>query len=62
MALLLASQASSDTIGLLFTYFFLFPALVTGLVVVIVVTAKGEKREDQKYDGRWGTKRPRVDD
>ncbi|MEA2150360.1 MAG: hypothetical protein QOD69_2190 [Solirubrobacteraceae bacterium] len=62
MNLVLASQASSDTIGLLFTYFFLFPALVTGLVVVIVVTAKGEKREDEKHAGRWGTERTRADD
>ena len=62
MTLVLASQASSDTIGLVFTYFVLMPAIVTGLIAVAVVTAKGEKREDAKYAGRWGTKRTRADD
>ena len=52
--LLLASQASFDTIGLAFTYFVLIPAILTGLIVVAVVTAKGEKREDEKHAGRWG--------
>jgi|GEM_PF-4780806 len=61
--LVLASQATTDTIGLVFTYFVLIPAILTGLIVVAVVTAKGEKREDQKHAGRWGTKRtPSGDD
>ena len=54
--LLLASQATSDTIGLVFTYGVLIPAIMTGLIVVAIVTAKGEKREDEKNAGRWGTK------
>jgi hypothetical protein len=53
----LASQAVTDTIGLAFTYFVLIPAIMTGLIVVAVVTAKGEKREDDKLRGRWGRKR-----
>jgi hypothetical protein len=58
MSLLLAmSQGLSDTIGLAFTFFVLMPALATGLVVVAVVSARGEKREDEKLAGRWGRKR-----
>lgn len=59
--LLLASQALTDTIGLVFTYGVLIPALMTGLIVVAIVTAKGEKREDEKNAGRWGTKRTHAD-
>lgn len=59
--LLLASQALTDTIGLVFTYGVLIPAIMTGLIVVAIVTAKGEKREDEKYAGRWGTKRTHSD-
>jgi hypothetical protein len=57
MSFVLASQAASDTIGLVFTYGILIPAIMTGLITVAVVTAKGEKREDEKHAGRWGTKR-----
>jgi hypothetical protein len=62
MSLLLAmSQAASDTIGLVFTYFILIPAIATGLIVVAVVSARGEKRENEKLSGgRWGRKRGRV--
>jgi len=55
----LASQAMSDTIGLVFTYFVLIPALATGLVVVAIVSARGEKRENEKLAGRWGRRRGR---
>ena len=61
MSLILTSHAASDTIGLVFTYFVLIPAIMTGLIVVAVVTAKGEKREDAKNAGRWGTKRTHAD-
>jgi len=57
MSFFLASQATTDTIWLVFTWGVLLPAIVTGLIVVAVVTAKGEKREDEKNAGRWGTKR-----
>jgi hypothetical protein len=62
MLFVLASQALSDTTGLFFTYFVLIPAIATGLIVVAVVSAKGEKREDEKLKGRWGRKRSPVDD
>ena len=57
MSLVLAmSQSMSDTIGLAFTYFVLIPAILTGLIVVAVVSARGEKRESEKLAGRWGRK------
>lgn len=60
MSLVLAtSQSASDTIGLAFTYLVLIPAIATGLIVVAVVSARGEKRENQKLAGRWGRKRGR---
>jgi hypothetical protein len=61
MHFVLASQALTDTIGLVFTYFVLLPAIATGLIVVTIVTAKGEKREDEKRAGRWGRKRGPAD-
>ncbi len=61
MRFFLASQAVSDTIGLVFTWFVLVPAILTGLIVVAIVTAKGEKREDERNAGRWGTKRTHGD-
>jgi hypothetical protein len=61
MHFVLASQAVTDTTGLVFTYFILLPAIVTGLIVVAVVSAKGEKREDAKLQGRWGRKRGPAD-
>jgi hypothetical protein len=60
MHFVLADQALTDTIGLVFTWFVLLPAVATGLIVVAVVTAKGEKREDEKLQGRWGRKRGRA--
>ena len=61
MSFLLAmSQALSDTIGLAFTYFVLIPAIATGLVIVAVVSARGEKRENARLGGRWGRKRGRA--
>jgi hypothetical protein len=62
MHFVLADQAFTDTTGLVFTWFILVPAIVTGLIVVAVVAAKGEKREDDKLHGRWGRKRGPVDE
>jgi hypothetical protein len=60
MSLLLAmSQGLSDTIGLAFTYFVLIPAIATGCIVVAVVSARGEKRENKRLGGRWTRKRGR---
>jgi hypothetical protein len=55
------SQGLSDTIGLVFTYFVLIPAIATGCIVVAVVAARGEKRENENLGGRrWGRKRGRA--
>jgi hypothetical protein len=62
MHFVLADQALSYTTGLFFTWFILLPAIATGLIVVAVVSAKGEKREDEKLHGRWGRKRGSVDE
>jgi hypothetical protein len=59
MSLVLTSQAASDTIGLVFTFFVLMPAIATGLVIVAIVSGRGEKREGEKLAGRWGRKRAR---
>jgi len=57
-----ASQAWTDSIGLALTWLVLLPALATGLIVVAVVTARGEKAEDEKLAGRWGRRTRRSDD
>jgi hypothetical protein len=58
MSLLIAisKEGLTDTIGLVFTFFVLMPALATGLIVVAVVAARGEKREHERLTGRWGRK------
>ena len=61
MTFLVASQAVTDTIGLVFTYFVLVPVLAIGLIIVAVVTARGEKRENEKLAGRWGRRRGPAD-
>ena len=47
----------NDTVGLLFTFGILMPALATGLIVVAIVSAKGDKDADAELRGRWGRKR-----
>jgi NADH:ubiquinone oxidoreductase subunit K len=51
---LAASQAWTDTIGVGFTFLILMPALATVLIVVAIVSARGEKRDNEKHAGRWG--------
>jgi hypothetical protein len=52
---------NSDTIGLIFTYGILLPALVTGLIVVSIVSGRGDQKADDEMRGRWGRKRPPSD-
>jgi hypothetical protein len=52
--LLAASKAWTDTIGVAFTFLVLMPALATGLIVVAIISARGEKRDNEKHAGRWG--------
>lgn len=49
-------------IGLVFTWLILLPVLATGLIIVAIVTARGEKAEDEKLAGRWGRATRRPDD
>ena len=48
----------TDTVGLLFTYGILIPAIVTGLIVVAMVSGRGEKQEDDEIRARWARRRP----
>jgi len=52
----------NDTVGLVFTFVVLLPALATGLVIVAIVSAKGEKQADEQLRGRWGRKRSSTTD
>ena len=56
--LIALSQAWSDSIGLLFTFAVLMPAIATICVVVAIISGRGEKADDRKLAGRWGRKRP----
>jgi hypothetical protein len=43
----------TDTVGLLFTFGVLLPALATGLIVVAIVSGRGEKEVDEQLRRRW---------
>ena len=48
----------TDTVGLLFTFGILFPAIATICVVVAMVSGRGDKREDDEIRSRWARKHP----
>ena len=48
----------TDTVGLLFTFGVLMPAIVTGCIVVAKVSGRAEKQADDEVRGRWARKRP----
>ena len=48
----------SDTFGLLFTYGILIPALVTGCIIVAIVSGRGDKKADDEMRARWAKKHP----
>jgi len=56
-AIAASSGIWTETVGLLFTYGVLLPAIATGLIVVAIVSARGEKRVDDELRGRWGRRR-----
>jgi len=56
------SQAWTDSIGLAFTWLLLLPVLATGLIILAIVSARGEKAENEKLAGRWGPRARRSDD
>jgi len=53
-AVLALSQAWTDSIGLLFTFAVLMPAIATVGIVVSIISGRGEKAQDSKNAGRWG--------
>jgi hypothetical protein len=55
------ANAQSVTIGVGFTFLVFLPALITGLIVVAVVTARGEKTADAELAGKWGRRRTPSD-
>ena len=61
LSVIAANGIWTDTVGLVFTWFILLPAVATGLIVVAMVSGKGEKDADAELRGRWGRKR-RDDD
>ena len=46
----------TDTVGLLFTYGILLPALATGLIVVAMVSGRGDKKVDDELRARWAAR------
>jgi len=62
MSLVVLATAMTDTIGIVFSWVILLPGLATGLIIVAVVSAKGEQAEDEKLSGRWGPRARRSDD
>ena len=57
LSLIAANGIWSETVGLLFTWAILLPATATGLIIVAMVSARGEKRADDELRGRWGRRR-----
>ena len=66
MLTVIAAEAENgiwtDTVGLLFTYGILMPAIVTICIVASMVTTRGEKQADDELRGRWGRKPPPSSD
>ena len=55
-SLIALSQAWKMTLGLLFTFAVLLPAIATVCIIVAIVSGRGEKADDQRLAGRWGRK------
>ena len=51
----------TDTVGLIFTFFVLLPVLATALIVVAMVSGRGEKEADAELRARWGRRRRDAD-
>lgn len=57
LSVIAANGIWSETFGLVFTFGILMPALATGLIIVAMVSAKGDKEDDEQLRGRWGRRR-----
>ncbi|MEY2517300.1 MAG: hypothetical protein QOJ89_4658 [bacterium] len=56
-AILALSQGWTDSIGLLFTFAVLMPAVATVCIVVSSISGRGEHAQDTQNGGRWGRDR-----
>ena len=56
LSVIAANGIWTDTVGLLFTYGLLLPGIATGLIVVAIVSARGEKRVDDEIRARFRAK------
>ena len=56
LSVIAANGIWTDTVGLLFTYVLLLPVIATGLIVVAIVSARGEKRVDDEIRARFRAK------
>jgi hypothetical protein len=61
MSALITATAQTVTIGVVFSWIVLLPAIATVLIIVSIVAGRGEKAEDEALSGRWG-RRARPDD
>ncbi len=58
MELIALSQGWTDSIGLIFTWVVMVPAIATVCVLVAMISGRGDKAADDKLAGRWGRKPP----
>jgi len=49
---MLVASALVDSLSLIFVFFVLFPAVITGLIIFAIGQALGERRANQEYRGR----------
>jgi hypothetical protein len=52
------SKGWVDSIGLVFVFGILMPAVMNILVVISMISGRGEKAQDAELAGRWGRKPP----
>jgi hypothetical protein len=52
------SQAWTDSIGIIFSFGVLAPAIATVCIVVSIVSGRGDKAHDDANTGRWGRRTP----
>jgi hypothetical protein len=59
LAVLIAlSKSWTMSLGLLFSFGVLLPAIATVLVIVSIVSGRGENAQDARHGGRWGRRPP----
>jgi hypothetical protein len=53
-ALFALSQGWTDSIGIIFSFGVLLPAIATVCIVVSIIQGRGDKEKDSRNGGRWG--------